>query len=618
MSSDSGFFIASLTLKGPAKADARLTFNDGLNVVSGASDTGKSYSLSCIDYAFGASSPPNPIPQAAGYDAVALSVIIRKSKERFVFERGLAGGDVKLTRFSAQGALIGETIISAKHSPTDPNTLSGILLGLTDLYGKQIRTNKKGDRRNISFRDVAYLAVVDEERIIARRPPQLSANRVQNTAQSETFRLLVSGEESGVVHSRTPPKQAIGVAAKLELIRSMLTDAEARFSSTGVNRDTVDSELASLESVRTGALAEYERARLAVASLEVNLAEQAQAMRQARSRQQIVGGLAKRFTLLDAHYLADIQRLHAIEESGKLLQVLPSKECPVCGAAPGQHSPSEEYRPDEVELSARAEAVKIGELRRDLGKVLEELDAENSELEERAEHAKQELAKIQAAVENELMPRVKESAAILQAQEARRDLLIQAKNILSQVDQFTGYASKLEDVEAQPAVTATTISSRPTTGEMDEFAASVQDLLAAWNYPGAERVVFSEDDQDLVISGQARISHGKGVRALTCSAFIVGLLRHCQAKQLPHPSVVLLDSPLVAYREPDSDTDSAEDQEIRAAGVKEAFYRSLASGDAKGQVIVFENEDPPDNMEGTFIRIHFSKSSVGRYGLFPK
>jgi hypothetical protein len=54
------------------------------------------------------------------------------------------------------------------------------------------------------------------------------------------------------------------------------------------------------------------------------------------------------------------------------------------------------------------------------------------------------------------------------------------------------------------------------------------------------------------------------------------------------------------------------------AGVKEAFYRSLAGGDAKGQVIVFENEDPPDNMEGTFNRIHFSKSSAGRYGLFSK
>jgi hypothetical protein len=290
----------------------------------------------------------------------------------------------------------------------------------------------------------------------------------------------------------------------------------------------------------------------------------------------------------------------------------------VCGAAPEQHSPNEQYRPDEVEVSARAEAIKIGELRRDLAKVLGELELENSQLEERAASAKQALARIQTTVENELMPRVRESAAILQAQDARRDLLIQAKSILTQVEQLTRYASELEGVETQPPFAPTAVTNRPTTGEMDEFAASVQELLVAWKYPGVGRVVFSEDDQDLVISGQARISHGKGVRALTCSAFVVGLLRHCRAKQLPHPSVVLLDSPLVAYREPDSATDSAEDQQLRMAGVKEAFYRSLAGGDAKGQVIVFENEDPPDNMEGTFNRIHFSKSSAGRYGLFSK
>ena len=70
MNDETGFFIESLTLKGSAKTDAQLTFGDGLNVVSGASDTGKSYALSCIDYAFGASSPPSPIPEAAGYDVV--------------------------------------------------------------------------------------------------------------------------------------------------------------------------------------------------------------------------------------------------------------------------------------------------------------------------------------------------------------------------------------------------------------------------------------------------------------------------------------------------------------------------------------------------------------------
>lgn len=618
MNDDLGFFIESLTLKGPAKADAQLTFSDGLNVVSGASDTGKSYALSCIDFAFGASSAPSPIPEAAGYDTVVLAVISRRTEERFVFERGLAGGDVKFTKFDARGTPLVETLVSARHSPTDPNTLSGILLELSGLYGKQVRKNKQGVRRTLSFRDLAFLSVVDEERIIARRPPHLSGSPVEKTSEGEAFRLLVTGNDSGVGHSVVPSKQAAGAEAKLELLGSMITEAEARFSAMGVNRDTVDAELTAIESAKTAAIAEYERSRLEVASLEVNLAEHAQAMRQARARQQVVNGLTKRFTLLDEHYQADTARLHAIEESGKLLEALPSKECPVCGAAPDDHSPSEQFRPDEVEVGARAEAVKIGELRHDLRKVLEELEAENSGLEVRAEHARAELERIQATIENELMPRVKESAAILQSQDSRRDLLIKAKSILDQLDHLRVHAAELEEATAAPTKTSPVIATRASTGEMEAFAEAVQELLEAWKYPGVGRVVFSEDDQDLVISGQPRISHGKGVRALTCSAFVVGLLRHCRSKQLPHPSVVLLDSPLVAYREPDSTDDGAEDQQLRMAGVKEAFYRSLAEGEAKGQVIVFENEDPPENMDGAFTRIHFSKSASGRYGLFAR
>jgi hypothetical protein len=103
------------------------------------------------------------------------------------------------------------------------------------------------------------------------------------------------------------------------------------------------------------------------------------------------------------------------------------------------------------------------------------------------------------------------------------------------------------------------------------------------------------------------------VRALTCAAFIIGLQKHCINKSLAHPSIVALDSPLVAYREPD-----VEDELLKQAGVKEAFYSTLADGVSEGQVIIFENEDPPMNLESKFTQYHFTKSAIGRYGFFPK
>ena len=52
----------------------------------------------------------------------------------------------------------------------------------------------------------------------------------------------------------------------------------------------------------------------------------------------------------------------------------------------------------------------------------------------------------------------------------------------------------------------------------------------------------------------------------------------------------LLDSPLVTYKEP---------TEHIGEGVKFAFYRNLANGIKTGQVIVLENEEPPNDLKET-------------------
>lgn len=163
--------------------------------------------------------------------------------------------------------------------------------------------------------------------------------------------------------------------------------------------------------------------------------------------------------------------------------------------------------------------------------------------------------------------------------------------------------------------TPTDETAKVTTSEMDIFAQGVQQVLAAWNYPEAGRVVFSEEAQDLVISGQDRASHGKGVRALTCAAFITGILRHCAHNGLAHPGLVVLDSPLVAYKDPDAP--GTEGARFRQAEVKEAFYRALAGELCPGQLIILENQEPPSDVRTRIVHHHFSKAATGRYGFFP-
>jgi hypothetical protein len=143
----------------------------------------------------------------------------------------------------------------------------------------------------------------------------------------------------------------------------------------------------------------------------------------------------------------------------------------------------------------------------------------------------------------------------------------------------------------------------------DDFAKAVEALLRDWSFPELDRVVFDTSAEDIVIAKKARKDNGKGYRALTYAAFMIALLQETNRKNLPHPGFIILDSPLVTYREP---------QEHMGEGVKAAFYRNLAATVAPAQVIILENVEPPEDLKTSIAFEGFTKSrTTGRYGLFP-
>ena len=69
-----------------------------------------------------------------------------------------------------------------------------------------------------------------------------------------------------------------------------------------------------------------------------------------------------------------------------------------------------------------------------------------------------------------------------------------------------------------------------------------------------------------------------------------------------------MDSPLVTYRKPD---------EHMGEGVKDAFYRNLATTLSDAQVIILENEEPPAQITIQIAFPEFTRNrTMGRYGLF--
>ena len=150
------------------------------------------------------------------------------------------------------------------------------------------------------------------------------------------------------------------------------------------------------------------------------------------------------------------------------------------------------------------------------------------------------------------------------------------------------------------------------TAQADPFSREVEALLRAWQFPGIDRVAFSENEQDVVISGRPRTSHGKGVRAITRTAFNLALLQLCVKDERPFPNFVLIDSPLLVYEEPDADEDSFPQD------VKKHFWESVEASFTSSQVIILENRKQlPDNGFASANVILFTGNDQGRRGFIP-
>ena len=76
----------------------------------------------------------------------------------------------------------------------------------------------------------------------------------------------------------------------------------------------------------------------------------------------------------------------------------------------------------------------------------------------------------------------------------------------------------------------------------------------------------------------------------------------------------MLDSPLLAYWKPEGDED-----DLSGTDLKEKFYEYLLGLKAKAQIIIIENEHPPEFVDKGGNVIVFTKNPhQGRYGLFPQ
>lgn len=606
-----GFRLSALAISGAGYPPAALSFKPGLNVVAGASNTGKSYVFRTVDYMLGAQTPPEEIPQSKGYTHCQLE-LISHAGQTFTLSRALAGGGAQLFE-SSMAALKGDTAstkLGAKAKQDELDTISAFLLGLTGLNGRKVRRNDHGEKSNLSFRDVAWLTLVDEERIITKDSPLLSPMVVERTKEKAVFGLFLTGtDDDAIVTQEKSTDRKARLHAELGLLQTLIDEREANLKTLGIEANQVDQQRAHLEASIKKASSVLATQQTKIDGLAAKRDAAWKGIQESESRRQFLGDQLKRLRLLRQHYDSDSKRLEASLEAGAAFEQLPSGDCPVCGHRPDGKG-SADARLAEFRESCQAEIKKIEMLRRDLDASLKEMQAEHDALVGSIRDLKAALVQANRDIESLLQPKLEDADAKLSDLLEVQSRLISASAVMAEVhtlrSRFSGVEQALKAKVPKPKLAA-----KVETRTAVKFCEVVGETLKAWKYPRLGLVSFDPNRFDLTIGDQNRGSMGKGYRALTHAAMVISLMRYCRAENLPHPGLVVVDTPLNPFRGPDEPGAEKVNQEVQ-----NAFYENLARDKSGDQVLVLENTEPQAALRAHLNYIHFSGALHDRYGLF--
>ncbi|MBL3655332.1 SMC family protein [Fulvivirga sediminis] len=608
--------IKELRVTGPGVSDASLVFERGLNVIDGASNTGKSYAIQCLDYMLGADRLPKQIDEAVGYTDIYLEIKLNENQP-LTFKRDLrTSSDFTMAKVSIDEfpTRKDKITLKKKHEANNTDTFSGRLLQIIDLTGKKIKTNQRNSTRSLSFRDIARLISVDEVEVIDEKSPIYTGQVVSKTAEESVFSLLLTGTDASDLEEIEDKKIRRGrLNGQIALIEKFVAEYNDKLTALNVT-DTkeealrIEARIAELSSI----LSEISKEQEELTKKRKELWEK---IENYKSRILMNSELQDRFHLLQTHYQSDLKRLEFVTTGEEMLNQLHTVECPVCGNALDKdhfdcNIQSEEGQ--EVRAAMEAEIEKIQIKMADLLGTIKNLDAEKQQLQQEQRVTELELKELSEIIARDLEPRKARTKQEVENLLQEQKNMVEVQSIEKRISDLAVEKSKLsEELQTKQIAVDDVTEINYTTHQ--EFSDYVAQNLKDWDFSPNPSVQFDPTTMDLIIDGKARVSNGKGFRGIAHTAFIIGLMNYCYGKSLPHPGTVIIDSPLTAYQK----ADYTEEDEL-SSDMESAFFEALSKTPPDRQIIVFDNKSPSDIVVRKINYIHFTKnSSQGRYGFIP-
>lgn len=586
------FYIEKIIITGSRKTDSIIELSNGVNIIYGPSNTGKTYIVKCIDYMFG--SEREPIDISSGYQYI--KIVVRTQCGTITMSRKIGENKIEVNS-NDKNVLSGKyaTKASRKHYYKTINSVWLSLIGINDSH--LVIRNENYKKQILSWRTFSHMFMITETKIISEYSAILSGRDTSNTAVIASLIFLLSGQDFAEIETkdnkeiREAKKNAVKAYINKELFRfskrnqELLTQLKENPNvDIAVEIEKIIAEISTNEKRINNSIEENQKILARLYEKNENLSE--------------CNVLLNRYNELATQYDADLKRLNFIVDGEANLNGSFLTHCPFCD---GEVVVKKEQNYIEA---AKSDYKKIKLQAKDLESASKELLSEKLSLEQEIGTLMAKKKSTEELLEKELKPQVsilkEKLSAYKDAIECQKEI-----DIIKKISEQKA-TDMIENDTNEQSELKFKVKEHLDYNFIDNLNSEIKSFLENCNYDNLLSVVFDTTDMDIVINGKKKSSNGKGYNAFFNSVVAIVLSRYMKSKAKYSPNFLVLDSPILSLKEKEAKKPSETMRNI--------LFENIVDNQKGIQTIVVENEIPDIEYKDANI-IHFTKEkNDGRYG----
>lgn len=586
------FYIQKIIVTGSGKTDSIIELSNGVNIIYGPSNTGKTYIVKCIDYMFG--SEREPIDVSMGYQYV--KIIVKTECGTIIMSRKIGEKNIEVNS-NDKNISSGKYATKASRTNYD-KTINSVwlsLIGINDMH--LIISNENFKKRILSWRTFSHMFMLTETKIISECSSVLSGHVTANTAVISSLIFLLTGQDFAETEIKDSKEMK---EAKRNAVKSYINKDLFRMSErnqeliTKLKRIPINDIQKELEEIMSR-ISEYEQ------KLNEAIEENQKILALLHEKNESLSEcnvLINRYAELTTQYDSDLKRLNFIVDGeANLKEGFPS-HCPFCD---GKMGVSQNYNYIDA---AKADYKKIKLQAKDLEIASQELCSEKNTLEQEIEKLMKKKQLTEKIIEDEIKPQLdtlKDKLSIYKIMvEYQKEIEvlreISEQKIADMVDNESEDESELKFK----------VKEHLNYSFINDLTEELKLFLEECQYENLLSLTFDKTDMDIVINGKKKSSNGKGFNAYFNSAVSIVLSRYMNKNAMYPPNFLVLDSPILSLKEKETKKPSET--------MRYSLFQNIVSNQGCMQTIIVENEIPDIDYKNVTL-IHFTKEKDnGRYG----